>query len=68
MVKESDCKLEVSEFELQSHNNVYFLINKLDKGIEPPYPPHGLKISSLFFAKDSIGIKEPVRVDMPWNK
>ena len=39
MVKALDCRVVVSEFELQSCDYVSFLTNTLGKGYEPPYPP-----------------------------
>ena len=36
MAKELDCKLEVSEFELQLHNYTHFLTNTLGEKYEPP--------------------------------
>ena len=39
MVKELDCGILESEFELQSRYYVYFQTNTLEKVMNPPYPP-----------------------------
>ena len=52
------CDIVVSEFELQSHANVHFLIDILGKGMNLLMPPVICWIVSLlFFFKDDFGIK-----------
>ena len=43
MVKAMDCRIVVSEFEIQSCYYVHFQTNTLGKGMDPPYlPSYGL--------------------------
>ena len=66
IVKEIDCGLVISEFELQSRYYVHFRANTLGKGMNPLIPPAmGQILSLLFFKKDDFGIKLPTEVDMP---
>ena len=58
MVKAMDCRIVVSEFELQSHNYVHFRTNILEKGMNPHIlPAMGLIVPLLLFLKDRFGIK-----------
>ena len=58
VVKELDCSLDVTEFELKSRYYVQFWTITLGKGMDPFMLPAMGKIVSLrFFYKDGFGIK-----------
>ena len=66
MVKAMDCRIVVSEFELQSCYYVHFQTNTLGKDMNLLIlQAIGQIIPLLFFSKDGIGIKWPTKVDMP---
>ena len=53
-----NCKIVVSEFELQSHYYVHFRINTLGKGMNSLIlPAMGEKIPLLLFYKNDFGIQ-----------
>ena len=48
MVNALNCRIVVSEFELQLHYYVHFRTNALGKGMNPPYPfRYGLNSTTL---------------------
>ena len=57
MVKELDCGLYVSEFELLTRYYVHFQSNTLGKSLKPLILPAMGCIVSLLFYKDGFGIK-----------
>ena len=69
MAIELDCKILVSDFELQSRYYVHFWTNALEKGMNHVIPPSiGLIVPLLFFYKDGFGIESPSKIDMALNK
>ena len=58
MVKEMDCRIVISEFELYSRYYVHFRTNTLEKGMNALIlPAMGQIVPQLFFSKDGFGIK-----------
>ena len=57
MVIALDCRIIVSEFNLQSHYYVHFQKNTLGKRYEPLYPPrYGLNSTTTILLKDGFDI------------
>ena len=58
VVKAKDCRIVVSEFELQSHYYIHFRANTLGEGMDPLIlPAMGWIVQLLFILIEGFGIK-----------
>ena len=65
----ANCDIVVREFELKSCYFVHFRTNILRKSMNSLIPPAiGSIVPLLFFYKDGLDIKKPMKVSMPVNK